>query len=98
MKKFIISITVIFIFSLTLTGAAFAKEQVNCPVMGGKINKEIYADHDGKRVYFCCAMCIDTFEKDSAKYLKKLEDEGVSLAKAAPEKKKDESHEGHNHN
>jgi YHS domain-containing protein len=98
MKKLITSITVIFIFSLTLAGAAFAKEQVNCPVMGGKINKEIYADHDGKRVYFCCAMCIDTFKKDPAKSLKKLEDEGVSLAKAAPEKKKEESHEGHNHN
>jgi YHS domain-containing protein len=98
MKKLIISITVIFIFSLTLAGAAFAKEQANCPVMGGKINKEIYADHDGKRVYFCCPMCIDTFKKDPAKSLKKLEDEGVSLAKAAPEKKKEESHEGHNHN
>ncbi len=88
MKKLIISITVIFIFSLTLAGAAFAKEQVNCPVMGGKINKEIYADHDGKRVYFCCAMCIDTFKKDSAKYFKKLENEGVSLAKAARKRNK----------
>ncbi len=71
MKKFIISITVIFIFSLTLAGAAFAKEQVNCPVMGGKINKEIYADHDGKRVYFCCAMCLDTVQERPAKYIRK---------------------------
>ena len=86
MKKFIMSIAVLLIFSLTLAGSAFAKEQANCPVMGGKVNKEIYADHDGKRVYFCCAMCIDTFKKDPAKYLKKMEDEGVSLEKAAPEK------------
>jgi len=64
--------------------------QTNCPVMGGKINKDIYADHDGKRVYFCCADCVDTFKKDPAKYIKKLEDEGVVLAKApaAEEEKK----------
>ena len=24
-----------------------------CPVMGGKINKDLYADYEGKRVYFC---------------------------------------------
>ena len=97
MKKFIISITVIFIFSLTLAGSAFAKEQVNCPVMGGKINKELYADHDGKRVYFCCAMCSDSFKKDPQKYIKKLEDDGVSLLKVPSEVKSKAGHEGHNH-
>jgi YHS domain-containing protein len=80
MKKFIISMSVIFIFLLTLTGAAFAKEQVNCPVMGGKINKELYADHDGKRVYFCCAMCPDTFKKDPAKYIEKMKKDGIDPA------------------
>jgi PBP1b-binding outer membrane lipoprotein LpoB len=24
------------------------KKQTTCPVMGGKINKDVYADHDGK--------------------------------------------------
>ena len=98
MKKLILSITVICLFSLTLAVLAYAKDQTNCPVMGGEINKEIYADHDGKRVYFCCSMCIDTFKKDPAKYLKKLADDGVNPAKAEPEKKVEESHEGHDHN
>jgi YHS domain-containing protein len=53
--------------------------QTNCPVMGGTINKDIYADYEGKRVYFCCAGCIPEFQKDPAKYIKKLEDEGVVL-------------------
>ncbi len=97
MKKFIISITVIFIFSLTLAGAAFAKDQVNCPVMGGKINKEIYADHDGKRVYFCCAMCIDTFKKNPEEILKKMEADGVNPLKVPSEVKSKAGHEGHNH-
>ena len=35
-----------------------------CPVMGGKINKEVYIDYHGKRIYFCCAGCEETFLKD----------------------------------
>ncbi|MHC4914717.1 MAG: YHS domain-containing protein [Planctomycetota bacterium] len=57
------------------------KVQTTCPLMGGKINKEIYADHEGKRVYFCCKGCIPAFKKDPAKYVKKLEDSGVVLDK-----------------
>jgi YHS domain-containing protein len=56
-----------------------SKPQANCPVMGGKINKEIYADYEGKRVYFCCAGCIPEFQKDPAKYIQKLENEGMIL-------------------
>lgn len=55
------------------------KPQATCPIMAGKINKEIYTDYEGKRVYFCCKGCIAVFQKDPAKYIKKLEDEGVSL-------------------
>jgi YHS domain-containing protein len=43
-----------------------------CPVMGGKINPTVYTDHEGKRIYFCCPECIDTFKKDPAKYLAKM--------------------------
>ena len=55
------------------------KSQTHCPVMGGTINKDIYADYEGKRVYFCCAGCIPEFQADPGKYIKKLEDEGVVL-------------------
>jgi len=55
--------------------------QTTCPVLGGKINKDLYADYQGKRVYFCCAACADEFKKDPAKYVKKLEDAGVTLEK-----------------
>jgi YHS domain-containing protein len=63
-------------------GKKETKAQTTCPVMGGKINKEIFADHDGKRVYFCCKACVAEFNKDPAKYIKKLEDQGVTLEKA----------------
>lgn len=57
------------------------KPQTLCPVMGGKINAKYYADHDGKRVYFCCPGCEAPFKKDPAKYIKKLEDQGITLAR-----------------
>ena len=68
--------------------------QTTCPVMGGKIDKEVNADHEGKRVYFCCKGCIAEFQKDPAKYIKKLEDEGVSLEEAPSVGHKKESRQG----
>jgi YHS domain-containing protein len=53
------------------------KPQTACPVMGGKINQQLYADYQGQRVYFCCPACIDIFKKDPEKYLKKLREQGL---------------------
>ena len=107
MKKTIIFIAaflaLLFIYLLNHE-TALAKEQTTCPIMGGKIYKTFYVDHDDKRVYFCCAGCIDPFKKEPAKHIKKLEGEGVELAKvpASKEKQKkqhkdDHDHTGHNH-
>ena len=49
-----------------------ATEQTICPVMGGPINKDIFVEYEGKKVYFCCPSCKGEFEKDPAKYLSKL--------------------------
>ena len=49
-----------------------AKLQTTCPVMGGDIDKTVYTDYKGKRVYFCCKMCVDKFNADPEKYLEKL--------------------------
>lgn len=55
------------------------KVQTTCPVMGGAIDKALYIDHDGKRIYVCCGGCIGAVKKDPAKYIKKLEAEGVTI-------------------
>ncbi len=65
--------------NLGMTGVAMAVPQEKCPVLGGNIDKKSYADYKGKRVYFCCAGCEETFKKDPDKYIKKLEDSGVTL-------------------
>jgi peroxiredoxin/YHS domain-containing protein len=64
-------------------GTTAGKAQTLCPVMGGPIDKTIYADYKGQRVYFCCAGCKAQFEKDPEKFLKKMDDDGVSPEKVA---------------
>ncbi len=59
-----------------------AKPQTKCPVMGGDIDKAVFVDHEGKRIYFCCPPCIETFKANPEKYLAKLAKEGVRLEEA----------------
>jgi YHS domain-containing protein len=49
-----------------------AGEQTTCPVMGNPIDKSIFVEYRGKKVYFCCKGCPDVFQADPAKYLAKL--------------------------
>lgn len=67
-----------YIRELESKGVTLEKAQTTCPVLGGKIDKKAYADYNGKRVYFCCAGCIEQFKSDPEKYIKKLEVEGVT--------------------
>lgn len=50
-----------------------AIEQTTCPIMdGNKINKDIFVEYQGKKVYFCCPECVEEFNKDPEKYISKL--------------------------
>jgi YHS domain-containing protein len=90
--KTIKTLIIILTLAVFFTGvAAWAASQATCPVMGGQINKEFYSDYEGKRVYFCCPACIPEFKKDPAKYVKKLEDQGIALEKAPVAEKKPEA-------
>jgi len=82
-NKFFVVLGLIFILSLLLfAGASLAKDQTSCPVMGGLINKSIYADYQGSRVYFCCPPCLREFKKDPEKYITKMKEQGLTLTKS----------------
>lgn len=49
-----------------------AGEQTTCPVMGGAIDKTIFVEYKGKKVYFCCPGCVETFKANPEKYIAKL--------------------------
>lgn len=49
-----------------------ATEQTTCPVMDGAINKALFTEYKGKKVYFCCDGCKEKFEAEPEKYIAKL--------------------------
>ena len=70
-----------------------ASVQTECPVMvGNKIDRDIYTDYKGKRVFFCCQICKSSFLKNPGKYLPRLPQ--FTFAETASGH---EGHEGHNH-
>lgn len=58
------------------------KKQATCPVMGGKINKNIFVDAKGCRIYVCCKGCLDPIKADPDKYIEKIKAKGEVLEKA----------------
>ena len=78
MKKLILTTLLII-----AAAGSFAEEtkQTTCPVMGGKINKELFVDTNGYRIYVCCKGCIAAVKADPEKYIKKMKAEGIELEK-----------------
>ena len=61
--------------SETTTAKEVAPEEIEqklCPVMEAAINKDLYTEYKGKKVYFCCPGCKEKFEKEPGKYISKL--------------------------
>lgn len=54
-------------------GVVFENVQKVCPISGEKIDKKIYSDWEGRRVFFCCRKCRSLFAADPMKYLKRLD-------------------------
>lgn len=55
------------------------KPQTVCPVMGGPVDKGLYVDVKGKRIYLCCAACEEAVRVEPEKYIKKIEDRGEAI-------------------
>jgi YHS domain-containing protein len=54
-------------------GVVFENIQKVCPVTGEKIDKKVYSDYEGRRIFFCCRKCRSIFAADPMKYLKRLD-------------------------
>ena len=70
----------------TLTFAE-GKPQTTCPVMGGKINKNMYVDVKGYRIYICCAGCNKAIKANPDKFIEKMKKDGVALKKIPAKEK-----------
>ncbi len=59
--------------------------QTKCPVMGNAINKEVYTDYKGHRIFFCCKGCVGTFMQDPEAHLAKMKAAGEEPMKLEPQ-------------
>lgn len=77
----------ILVFAVLMTVASLARAagqpQTTCPVMkGSPVNKSLYVDADGYRIYVCCNGCLAAVKAAPDKYIAQLQAEGVELEKA----------------
>ena len=80
MKKMLMIAALLASVSLAL---AEGKPQATCPVMkGSPVNKSLYVDAEGYRIYVCCGGCENAVKADPAKYIAQMKAEGVELEKA----------------
>lgn len=65
----------ILLAAVTITAFADNKKtEIKCAVQGVKINiaqatkDHMYADYKGRRYFFCCSGCPETFKQNPAQY------------------------------
>jgi YHS domain-containing protein len=90
--KCIKTLSLAVIITLLMIGHTFSGEnetktisQKMCPVMtfgdlGCSVTKnDIHTDYKNKRIYFCSKGCREKFKNNPENYMKKLEEQGVTL-------------------
>jgi len=72
--------------AILVTGTAIGSEKkgaegekgLKCPISGKPINKDVAADYEGGKVYFCCAGCPKKFADHAEKYAAKANHQMVA--------------------
>ena len=49
--------------------------------MDEKIDRKIFVDYGGRRIYFCCQGCIEKFNQDPFRFSKKVDQDAAAAAK-----------------
>ncbi len=61
-----------FVFSEDAFAKGYAKvadlSEVSCPISGGPVSQDHYAEFMDGKVYFCCGGCAKSFAKDSSQH------------------------------
>ena len=55
------------------------KPQTSCPVTNKVINKKLFIDYKGKRIYVCCPACLEQVKKNPKKYINILAELGQGV-------------------
>jgi len=52
--------------------AKLPKVQVTCPITGEVVDPKVTIDHNGEKVAFCCAKCVDKFQSYARRFKGRL--------------------------
>ena len=63
----------------TNTKEAPTKTQKICPLMGGEVDRSLYVDYNGKRIFVCCTECLPEVKKDPARILEVMKEKGIDV-------------------
>jgi hypothetical protein len=66
--------------------------QTTCPIQGGPINKKLFVDYNGKRIYVCCEGCLAQVKSNPDAAIKKLSEAGQEPESIAPANKEKTLH------
>lgn len=61
------------------SGADAKRRQTLCPVEGGEIERDVFVDYGGYRIYFCCPGCDTEFLAAPDQFLDRMKAEGIEL-------------------
>lgn len=90
MKNAILGLAAVALLAVGVVAAdekkAEEKFSAKCPVSGKDALEDKFVEHNGGKVYFCCAGCPDAFKKDTAKYATKANQQLVSTKQASQAK------------
>jgi hypothetical protein len=53
--------------------------QTHCPIMNLPIDRALYHDHEGQRIYVCCPGCLDEVRERAAEIISEHAARGIVL-------------------
>jgi YHS domain-containing protein len=63
----------------SLPSKIMLKPQTTCPVMKKPVDKKLFVDYKGKRMYVCCPGCLEKARKNPKKYIDILAEMGQGV-------------------
>jgi hypothetical protein len=66
-----------YIAEMKQAGVQPYRLQTHCPIMNFPINRDLYHDHDGQRIYICCPGCLDEVKERAADIIAEQRKAGI---------------------
>lgn len=66
-----------YIDEMKAAGVQPYRLQTHCPIMDFDINRDLYHDHNGQRIYICCPGCMDEVKERADEIIAEQHEKGI---------------------